>query len=134
MPAGSQNIAVTVKNKGIETVNQVTMTYQFEGFDAVEETFTVNLASLASTQLSFAQPTMLLPGNYDLTVNITAVNGTDDDDPYNNTITKTIAATLGSTQKIAMIEHFSSRRTMPYKVRHGIPPRRKANQGKHAVR
>lgn len=108
VPAGSQNIAVTVKNKGIETVNQVTMTYQFEGFDAVEETFTVNLASLASTQLSFAQPTMLLPGNYDLTVNITAVNGTDDDDPYNNTITKTIAATLGSTQKIAMIEHFSS--------------------------
>lgn len=108
VPAGSQNIAVTVKNKGIETVNQVTMTYQFEGFDAVEETFTVNLASLASTQLSFAQPTMLIPGNYDLTVNITAVNGTDDDDPYNNTITKTIAATLGSTQKIAMIEHFSS--------------------------
>ncbi|MBR6092253.1 MAG: T9SS type A sorting domain-containing protein [Bacteroidales bacterium] len=108
VPAGSQNIAVTVKNKGIETVNQVTMTYQFEGFDAVEETFTVNLASLASTQLSFAQPTMLLPGNYDLTVSITAVNGTDDDDPYNNTITKTIAATLGSTQKIAMIEHFSS--------------------------
>ena len=108
VPAGSQSIAVTVQNKGVETVNQVTLTYQFEGFDAVEETFPVNLATFSSTQLTFAQPTMLLPGIYNLTVNITAVNGTNDDDSANNTLVKNITTTLGSTQKIAMIEHFSS--------------------------
>jgi hypothetical protein len=108
IPAGSTDVVFTVKNKGVETVNQVTLTYQFAGFDAVEETFNVNLSSLSSTQLTFAQPTLLLPGSYSLTVSITAVNGSNDDDPDNNTITKNIAVTLGSTQKIAMIEHFSS--------------------------
>ncbi|MBR3699897.1 MAG: T9SS type A sorting domain-containing protein [Bacteroidales bacterium] len=106
--AGSKDIAFTVQNKGLETVNQVVMTYQFEGFDAVEETFAVNLASLASEQLTFVQPTVLLPGSYTLTVSITSVNGTPDDDEANNTIVKPISITLGSTQKIAMIEHFSS--------------------------
>ena len=108
IPAGLIDIACTVQNRGIETVNQVTMTYQVEGFDIVEETFDVNLATLASQQLTFAQPISLLPGTYNLTVSIMAVNGVDDDDTENNTITKTISTTLGSTQKIAMIEHFSS--------------------------
>lgn len=105
---GQHDVAVTVENKGVETINNFTLSYQFEGFDAVEETFNTSLASLASTQVTFTTPITLLPGTYQVSVEVVAVNETDDDDPNNNTLTKTIVVALGSGQKIAMIEHFSS--------------------------
>ena len=106
--AGETDVKVTVQNKGIETINQITMAYQFDEMEVIEESFDVNMASLATTQITFNTPTLLIPGTYNLTVSITAVNGGDDDDLANNTLEKTINVALGTTQKIAMIEHFSS--------------------------
>ena len=106
--AGTKDIACTVMNKGIETITEVTMSYQIDNNTAVVETFPVNLASFQSAQLTFADPVMFLPGTYNLTMNIEAVNGTNDDDPGNNSLAKTIGVSLGSTQRIPMIEHFSS--------------------------
>ena len=106
--AGSTDVKVSVSNKGITAINNFTLSYQFEGMDEVEETFSTTLASLASTQVTFGVPTTLTPGTYLLTVNVVAVNGGDDDDPSNNTLEKTISVSLGSTQRIPMIEHFSS--------------------------
>lgn len=108
MSSGEKEVAFTVFNKGITEVTEITMSYQFEGMDVVEETFDVSLASLASTQLTFAEPVYLNPGSYSVTVNIEAVNGGDDDDPDNNSLTKDISIAYGQTQRIPMIEHFSS--------------------------
>ena len=108
MGAGDVNVAFTVQNKGIETVNNFKMTYEVDDWGIVEEVFTTSMAPLATQQFTFNTPVTLIPGSYNLTLNIVEVNGTDDDDPNNNTLEKTIGIALGSTQKIPMIEHFSS--------------------------
>ena len=108
MGAGTSDVKFTVQNKGLETVNNFKMSYQIDNEPAVEEVFTASLASLATSQFTFAEPMTLLPGSYSLTVTILEVNGVNDDDPSNNTLTKEIGVALGSTQKIPMIEHFSS--------------------------
>lgn len=106
--AGVNDIKCTVINKGVENVNEITMSYQLDNEPTVVETFTVNLSTFASTELTFSQPVTFIPGSYNLTLNIEAVNGVNDDDPNNNTLEKTIGVALGSTQRIPMIEHFSS--------------------------
>ncbi len=106
--AGVNDIKCTVINKGVENVNEITMSYQLDNEPAVVETFPVNLSTFASAELTFSQPVTFIPGSYNLTLNIEAVNGVNDDDPNNNTLEKTIGVALGSTQRIPMIEHFSS--------------------------
>ncbi len=106
--AGTKDIACTVTNKGVETVNEITMSYQIDNESAVVETFSLNLSTFQSAQLTFTEPVTFIPGTYNLTVSIEAVNGTSDDDPSNNSLEKTIGVSLGETQRIPMIEHFSS--------------------------
>ncbi len=108
MGAGSADIAFTVQNKGLTPVTNVVMTYQIDDQEAVEESFDVNIGSLESAQLSFTDNVVFLPGSYNITVTIVTVNGNVDDDPSNNSLTKTINVALGHTQRIPMIEHFSS--------------------------
>lgn len=108
MGAGTAEVAFTVQNKGLDAINQFKMGYQIDEEEIVEQTFDVTLASLATQQFSFAVPASFIPGSYNITVGITEVNGGDDDDPSNNVLEKVINVALGETQKIAMIEHFSS--------------------------
>ena len=106
--AGSNNISFFVQNKGIETVTNFKMSYQIDDNPAVEEVFATSLASLESSQFTFAVPVTLIPDLYTITITILEVNGVNDDDPDNNTMSKTVNVVLGSTQRIPMIEHFSS--------------------------
>ncbi len=106
--AGSKDVAFSVSNKGITTVTQLTVAYQLDNEPVVEETFDVNMASLATTQLIFTEPLSLIPGSYNLTVAVRAVNGVADDDPSNDLMEKAIGVAMGETQRIPMIEHFSS--------------------------
>ena len=108
MLPGDKDVVCTVKNKGLLPVNQVRLLYQLDNIKTVEEVFDVNIASLASAQLTFSEQVSIGPGTYNLTTTIMAVNGVTDDDTANNTLEKSITATLGNAQKIAMIEHFSS--------------------------
>ncbi|MCR5036344.1 MAG: T9SS type A sorting domain-containing protein [Bacteroidales bacterium] len=106
--AGTKNISCTVLNKGVSDLTQVKMAYQIDNGAVVEETFSVNLSSLASTQLTFTEPVTFITGTYHIAMSIVEVNGVDDDDPSNNTLEKDVLVTLGETQRIPMIEHFSS--------------------------
>ena len=106
--AGNRDVACTITNRGLTPVNQVRLLYQLNNIQTVEEVFDVNIAPLASTQLTFTEQMSLVPDTYNLMVKVMAVNGVVDDDTTNDTMEKSITATLGSTQKIAMIEHFSS--------------------------
>lgn len=105
---GTKDVVCTVANKGLTPVNQVRLLYQLDNIQTVEEVFDINVAPLASTQITFTEPMLLSPGTYNLIVKVMAVNGVPDDDPDNNTLDKLLTVTLGEAQKIAMIEHFSS--------------------------
>ena len=129
--AGTVDIKATVQNKGVETINQFKMSYQFDNEAPVEEVFDMTLASLATQQVTFAVPATLFPGSYALSVNILEVNGGTDDDLSNNTLNKEISVALGSTQKIVMIEHFSSSTCGPcVSVNTGMGNLTNANPGK----
>ena len=131
MGAGSVDVAFTVQNKGFETINSFKMGYQINEEEPVEQVFDVTLASLATQQLTFTTPASFAPGSYNLTVSVMEVNGGDDDDPSNNTLEKTINVALGETQKIPMIEHFSSSTCGPcVNVNTGMGNLTNANPGK----
>ena len=131
MGAGTTEVAFTVQNKGNETINNFKMGYQIDEEEIVEEVFEATLASLATQQFTFTVPATFMPGSYLLTVGILEVNGGDDDDPENNTLEKTINVALGETQKIVMIEHFSSSTCGPcVSVNTGMGNLTAANPGK----
>lgn len=106
--AGATDISFTVLNKGVEPINSFKMSYQIDNEEPVEETFETTLATLESAQFTFATPVTLLPGSYELQTSIMEVNGANDNDPDNNTLTKNLNVALGNIQRIPMIEHFSS--------------------------
>ena len=131
MGAGTAEVAFTVQNKGVETINSFKMGYQIDEEEIVAQTFNVTLASLATQQFTFTTPASFAPGSYNLTVGIMEVNGGDDDDPSNNVLEKGISVALGETQRIPMIEHFSSSTCGPcVSVNTGMGNLTAANPGK----
>lgn len=131
MGAGNANVTFTVQNKGVETINQFKMGYQINEEEPVEEIFDISLSSLDVQQISFAELASLTPGSYNITVSIMEVNGGDDDDLSNNTLEKTISVAFGETQRIPMIEHFSSSTCGPcVSVNTGMGNLTNANPGK----
>lgn len=108
MAAGNVEIAFSVQNLGQSTIESLEVQYTIDEIETITETFAVNIQPLASQQLTFAETMSFIPGSYHLAININAVNGTTDDITENNFMEKTLNFALGATQKIAMIEHFSS--------------------------
>ncbi|MBP9994253.1 MAG: T9SS type A sorting domain-containing protein [bacterium] len=106
--AGMTDVSFTVTNKGVNTINELTVAYQVDENEMVEETFSTSLESLQTAQYTFAIPMELIPGSYMLSVGVQSVNGGDDDDLTNNNLEKAVGVALGSAQRISMIEHFSS--------------------------
>ena len=108
IPCGDVAIGIEVKNFGETTVTSVEATYQVEGFDAVTETFDVNIGSLETTILTFDNTIGLVPGDYNINCSINQVNGRVDDVDNNNEASKSFVAALGTAERIPMIEHFTA--------------------------
>ena len=106
--SGETSFGMTVFSFGTTTVTSVEATYEVEGMEPVTETFTVNVPSLGTATLNFTTPTLLTPGSYIVNYSINLVNGQPDDDPSNNTLSKTVSVAIGSAERKPMIEHFSS--------------------------
>ena len=100
-------IPFTITNKGTNTIEQLTAMYQIDENEPVEQTFSMNLSSLATTQLTFDEPQNLFMGEYTIRVRILAINGTSVS-PEDSSLEKTFEVFLGEAQRIPMIEHFSS--------------------------
>lgn len=108
LSAGDAEIAFSVQNYGINEIESIEVQYSIDDEEAITETFSTSLASMATEQFTFSETLNLQPGTYNLKVEIVTVNGGEDDDLSNNTLEKQLFIALGSTQKIPMIEHFSS--------------------------
>lgn len=111
--AGQLDVKFTVKNLGVETIESFTI----ESVDISSdddcgtmepETFETNLAPFETAQFTMGVTFNLNPGTYSLPISVVQVNGIADDDMSNNNLNKTFNAAMGSTQRIPMIEHFSS--------------------------
>ena len=105
---GYNTVAFRLINKGSHVITSLEASYQFEGHELVTETFETNMDPLAAESFTFTTPTFLEAENYLLTVNLLKVNGAIDDDPENNTLSKTVSVNISLTERIPMIEHFSS--------------------------
>ena len=101
------SIGMNVFNYGATTITSVTATYTVEGMAPVSETFNVNISSLNSETITFANITFS-PGSHNVVFSIVLVNGVEDNVVENNTLEKTISVAVGTVDRIPMIEHFSS--------------------------
>ena len=106
--SGEASFGIKVFNFGATTVTSVEASYEVEGMDPITETFQVNIPALGTETLNFNTTTVLSPGSYNVVYTINLVNGQVDDVIDNNTMEKSVSVAIGATQKIPMIEHFSS--------------------------
>ena len=117
--AGETEVKFTVQNIGKETVSS----FQIETSNIADsycgttdaQTFETALAPFETKQFTLKNTFNLNPGDYSLPINITKVNGGADNDESNNNMTKNFAVTMGFTQRIPIIEHFSSSTCGPCK-------------------
>ena len=112
--SGPLNVNFTVQNMGSTAIQSFEATYQIGDQEAVTETFSVYMTSFEENTLSFEKVETLLPGSYDINMNIAKVNGWDEDSNLdNNSITNDFSVAIATTQRIPMIEHFSSSTCAP---------------------
>ena len=111
---GENKVSFSVSNNGSNVVTDLTAKYQFEGYEEVSQNFSTNIDPFTSTDLTFDVPTDIQSLNdLTLTVNVTAVNNTTDDNESDNTLDKDLSVAWGTAQRIPMIEHFSSSSCSP---------------------
>ena len=106
---GNTNISFSLTNLGSEKITSFEAKYYIEGSeDFVTESFETDLESYAIGQFIFEKPIFINIGEYTINVEIISVNGKNDDFQDNNTRSKDINVEMGVSQRIPMIEHFSS--------------------------
>ena len=111
---GENEVSFSVKNNGSNVVTDITAKYQFEGYEEVSQNFTTNIEPFTGADLTFDVPTDIQSlDDLTLTVNVTAVNNTTDDNESDNTLEKDLSVAWGTAQRIPMIEHFSSSSCSP---------------------
>ena len=111
---GENKVSFSVSNNGSNVVTDLSAKYQFEGYEEVSQNFSTNIDPFTSTDLTFDVPTDIQSLNdLTLTVNVTAVNNTTDDNESDNTLDKELSIAMGTAQRIPMIEHFSSSSCFP---------------------
>ena len=111
---GYNDVTFTVRNLGSSTIESFEAKYQVEGNDNfISETFETNIETFASEQFTFKKANFFSEGDITLNVEVTSVNGEDDDFNDNNINSKDIFVGMSTVQKISMIEHFSSSTCFP---------------------
>ena len=113
VPAGLVDVSFTVNNTGEENVTSFKASYDIDGYETVTETFTTNLSPSNNKQFTFQTPAGLIAGAYSINVNIVSVNGGNDAEPSNNSMTKEFKTYMRTVQRTPMIEHFSSSTCQP---------------------
>lgn len=110
--SGPFNLGFSVQNLGSSTVQSFVASYEIEGRTPVTETFTKNINSFETQDFSFTHTETLLPGNYEISLNIETVNG-EEENPEDNALGMAFSVGISETQRIPMIEHFSSSTCAP---------------------
>jgi hypothetical protein len=134
MGAGETDIVFTVQNIGKTNIESFEAKFNSGIADAtdVTETFTASIAPMETKQFTFSESVLYNPDAYNLPIEIVNVNNTTDDDATNNSLNKDIFVAMGETQRIPMIEHFSSSTCGPcVSVNYAMNQLTAANPGKY---
>ena len=107
LPSGKIDIDFSVQNTGANDITSFEAKYEVNGI-TVTESFDANIAKFETEKFSFEEKVYLQPGSYNVKVTVTSVNGTNDENTTNNTLTKALGIAVGGTQRIPMFEQFSS--------------------------
>ena len=131
---GKTEVKFTVTNLGTKKVESIEASYQLKDTTTpVTETFQANIESYESQQFTFEAPVSLFPGEYTIVLNVNKVNGTDDQDMNNNSISKDVIVAYGAVGRTPFIEHFSSSTCYPCVfVNEDMEALTAANEGKFA--
>ena len=104
---GEHEISFTVQNIGSSQITSFEAQYTIND-EVVKETFNTNITTLDFQQFTFSEKIYIVPGTYNVNIEILSVNGQDDSNESNNVLEKSIATGMGYASRIPMIEHFSS--------------------------
>ncbi len=104
---GEHEVSFTVQNIGSAPITSFEAKYAI-GDKVVTETFNTNIETLDFQQFTFSEKIYIVPGTYNVSIEILSVNGGSDSNDSNDALEKDIATGMGYASKIPMIEHFSS--------------------------
>lgn len=102
------NIGFKVFNYGSTPVTSIKATCAIDGMDPIVETFSGNVTSLTTGTFQFNHTFTLNPGTYNVVVTLDEVNGVNDDNSANNEVSSSFSVAMATTDRVPMIEHFSS--------------------------
>lgn len=104
---GENEISFTLQNTGSDNIETFIASYSIDG-ETVTETFNTNIPPMGNESFIFETQHYIELGSHQLDVEVTSVNGITDENQSNNHAGKEIISVIGITQKIPIIEHFSS--------------------------
>ena len=111
--AGKIEVGFIASNISGNEVTSFEASYEVEGYETVTETFNIAIAPKQKQSVKFKKTVDFLPGTHEIKVNIISVNGEEDSNLDNNSMTKEIRAFLKTIERKPMIEHFSSSTCTP---------------------
>ena len=111
--AGNIEIGFIASNISGNEVTSFEASYEVEGYDIVTETFNIAIKPNQKQNVKFSKAVELFPGTHEIKVNIISVNGEEDANLDNNSMTKEIRTFMKSINRTPMIEHFSSSTCTP---------------------
>ena len=110
--SGPLDVKFSVQNMGNHSIQSFVASYELDGYETVTETFSASIPAFETGTFTFSDKKNILPGTYNINVNIVSVNN-EEDNLDDNSLTKTFNASLAEKQRIPMIEHFSSSTCAP---------------------
>ena len=110
--SGPLDVKFSVQNMGNYNIESFEASYELSGYETVTETFTTSIEAFGTETFTFSDKKNILPGTYNVKINILSVND-GEDNLDDNTLTKEFNASLAEKQRIPMIEHFSSSTCAP---------------------
>ena len=130
--AGNIEIGFIASNISGNEVTSFEASYEVEGYDIVTETFNIAIKPNQKQNVKFSKAVELFPGTHEIKVNIISVNGEEDANLDNNSMTKEIRTFMKSIDRTPMIEHFSSSTCTPcVAVDNDMMTLTNANKGKY---
>lgn len=102
-------VAGSLQNMGETSITSFDINYQVNDGDLVTMNMTdVDIASWEVYPFEYPEIWTAEPGKYDVTVTISNINGGDDENVANNSLTKRVVIASGSTTMMPVYEHFTA--------------------------
>lgn len=111
--SGPLNVSFELQNMGSTAITNFEATYQIDNQEPVTEVFSVYMTTFEKNNITFSNSETLLPGTYNITLSINTANGWELEDEYTHSLSKPFSIAIADTQRIPMIEHFSSSTCAP---------------------